>query len=52
MRVYWEVNGQLGVTDCIHDDSFPYGETSLDDVLAKVKEVLGNEKVAALESKE
>jgi|LakMenEpi04Sep11_1017361.scaffolds.fasta_scaffold66879_2 hypothetical protein len=52
MRVYWDVNGQLGVTDLIHDNSFPYGKTSLADVLAKVKEVLGDEKVATLESKE
>lgn len=52
MRVYWEVNGQLGVTDLIHDNSFPYGKTSAGDVLAKVKEMLGGEKVATLESKE
>lgn len=52
MRVYWEVNGQLGVADLIHDNSFPYGKTSPADVLAKLKEVLGSEKVAALENKE
>jgi hypothetical protein len=52
MRVYWDVNGQLGVTDLIHDNSFPYGTTSLANILSKVKEVLGDEKVAALENKE
>lgn len=52
MRVYWEVNGQLGVTDLIHDNNFPYGKTSAVDVLAKVKEMLGGEKVATLENKE
>jgi hypothetical protein len=52
MRVYWDVNDQLGITDLKHDISFPYGKTSAVDVLAKLKEVLGNEKVALLESKE
>ena len=23
MRVYWETNNQSGVTDIMHDDSFP-----------------------------
>lgn len=52
MRVYWETNNQSGVTDIVHDDSFPYGKASPTDILTKLKEVLGDEKVALLESKE
>jgi hypothetical protein len=52
MRVYWDANDQLGITDIKHDNNFPYEKTSLADILSKVKEVLGNEKVALLENKE
>lgn len=52
MRVYWDVNDQLGVTDLKHDDSFPYEKTSLANILSELKKVLGNEKVALLENKE
>ncbi len=52
MRVYWEVNNHLGITDLIHDSNFPYGKVSSTDILSKVQEILSSEKTAILEKRE
>lgn len=52
MRVYWEANDKLRVSDILHDNNFLYGKSSDADVLAKLKEILVNEETDNLKTEE
>jgi hypothetical protein len=51
MTVFWSVNNTLGTTNLIFKNNTLSEKLSLDEILAKVKEVLGAEKVVSLENK-
>jgi hypothetical protein len=52
MRVHWEANDKLRVSDILHDNNFLYGKSSDADVLAKLKEILVNEETDNLKTEE